>query len=196
MRGWPVKMTGSELLVILLLASRPIPAQPHLSLASVEAGVNNERTIWSIWLDPSKPKCCLFSFSPVNQCCPRLCHPRYWFIALKVYRILHPTIGGSFLLATLCLKRCNLLFYFVNIHPLVKESLSELDLNSIGRDFSQIYTGWVNSSFIYPYYLKVCRLSVKQAKMWFVYLAPTTCEVRFLLSVFLKSFWFWFVYFL
>jgi len=37
---------------------------------------------------------------------------------------------------------------------LVEESLSDLDLNSLGRDFSQIYTGWVNSSFIYPYYLK------------------------------------------
>ena len=38
---------------------------------------------------------------------------------------------------------------------LVEESLSDLDLDSLGRDFSQIYTGWVNSSFIYPYYLKV-----------------------------------------
>ena len=39
---------------------------------------------------------------------------------------------------------------------LVEETLSDLgDLESLGRDFSQIYTGWVNSSFIYPYYLKV-----------------------------------------
>ena len=28
-------------------------------------------------------------------------------------------------------------------------------VGDVGRDFSQIYTGWVNSSFIYPYYLKV-----------------------------------------
>jgi len=27
-------------------------------------------------------------------------------------------------------------------------------VGDVGRDFSQIYTGWVNSSFIYPYYLK------------------------------------------
>ena len=42
---------------------------------------------------------------------------------------------------------------------LVEEAFSDLgdlgDLDSLGRDFSQIYTGWVNSSFIYPYYLKV-----------------------------------------
>ena len=45
----------------------------------------------------------------------------------------------------------------------LEESLSDLDLNSLGRDFSQIYTGWVNSSFIYPYYLKVRRFWLKLA---------------------------------
>ena len=34
-------------------------------------------------------------------------------------------------------------------------SFLEESLHSAGRDFSQIYTGWVNSSFLYPYYLKV-----------------------------------------
>ena len=32
-------------------------------------------------------------------------------------------------------------------------------LDNSARDFSQIYTGWVNTSFIYPYYLKVFSIS-------------------------------------
>ena len=40
-------------------------------------------------------------------------------------------------------------------------SFLEESLHSAGRDFSQIYTGWVNSSFLYPYYLKVAPFNAK-----------------------------------
>ena len=40
-------------------------------------------------------------------------------------------------------------------------------VGDVGRDFSQIYTGWVNSSFIYPYYLKVTFLSLLQSSELF-----------------------------
>ena len=41
-------------------------------------------------------------------------------------------------------------------------SFLEESLHSAGRDFSQIYTGWVNSSFLYPYYLKVAHCKKKE----------------------------------
>ena len=31
----------------------------------------------------------------------------------------------------------------------------EDSVGNLGRDFNSLYTGWVNSSFVYPYYLKV-----------------------------------------
>ena len=47
-------------------------------------------------------------------------------------------------------------------------SFLEESLHSAGRDFSQIYTGWVNSSFLYPYYLKVIKCKKKEDKVFFV----------------------------
>ena len=46
-------------------------------------------------------------------------------------------------------------------------SFLEESLHSAGRDFSQIYTGWVNSSFLYPYYLKVAPFNAKTKRTRF-----------------------------
>ena len=43
--------------------------------------------------------------------------------------------------------------------------LDEVDFlegaGNLSRDLNSIYTGWVNSSFIYPYYLKVIPITLK-----------------------------------
>ena len=48
------------------------------------------------------------------------------------------------------------------VHPSPRPAfLEDIDLlqeaGNLSRDLNSIYTGWVNSSFIYPYYLKVYR---------------------------------------
>ena len=35
------------------------------------------------------------------------------------------------------------------------------EAGNLSRDLNSIYTGWVNSSFIYPYYLKVISITLK-----------------------------------
>ena len=45
-----------------------------------------------------------------------------------------------------------------SVHPSPRPFLQDIDLlqeaGNLSRDLNSIYTGWVNSSFIYPYYLK------------------------------------------
>ena len=51
-------------------------------------------------------------------------------------------------------------------------------LDNSARDFSQIYTGWVNTSFIYPYYLKVSTMQLLFLNLSITYLYIPTSQVK------------------
>ena len=63
-------------------------------------------------------------------------------------------------------------------HKVPALSFLEESLHSAGRDFSQIYTGWVNSSFLYPYYLKVIKCKKKEDSF---FCAKSHYEAHFIL---------------